>query len=149
LVVAPEVSGAGSGKGLLVRSICQVAFGCPPSAFAAGHDQHEFDKRLVATLIEAAPAVFLDNLNSTALRSNILAGVLTERPCPCADHGPVRDGAAELCGPHRGPGNGLSVAEDLARRFLEVLLDPQCEDPEARPFCQVSLREFRAAERNF
>jgi hypothetical protein len=31
-------------------------------------------------------------------------------------------------------GNGLSVSEDLARRFLEVVLDPQCEGPESRPF---------------
>jgi hypothetical protein len=31
-------------------------------------------------------------------------------------------------------GNGLSVGEDLARRFLPVFIEPQCEDAEARPF---------------
>jgi len=31
-------------------------------------------------------------------------------------------------------GNGLSVTEDLARRFLSIRLAPQCEDAEARPF---------------
>ena len=31
-------------------------------------------------------------------------------------------------------GNGLTVSEDLARRFIAVDLDPRVEDPEARPF---------------
>jgi hypothetical protein len=31
-------------------------------------------------------------------------------------------------------GNGLTVSEDLARRFIAVELDPRTEDPEARPF---------------
>jgi hypothetical protein len=134
LVVAPEVSGTGSGKGLLVRSICQIAFGCAPSAFAAGHDQHELDKRLVAALIEAAPAVFLDNLNSTALRSNTLASVLTERPAHVRIMGRSEMVPLNCAAFIAVTGNGLSVSEDLARRFIEVLLDPQCEDPEARPF---------------
>jgi hypothetical protein len=31
-------------------------------------------------------------------------------------------------------GNGLSVSEDLARRFIVVNFDPRTEDPETRPF---------------
>ena len=31
-------------------------------------------------------------------------------------------------------GNGLSVSEDLARRFLACQLDPKCDEPEARDF---------------
>jgi hypothetical protein len=31
-------------------------------------------------------------------------------------------------------GNGLTVSEDLARRFIEIELDPRIEDPETRPF---------------
>ena len=31
-------------------------------------------------------------------------------------------------------GNGLTVSEDLARRFIAVELDPGTEDPEARRF---------------
>src|SRR5215475_547820 len=80
LIVAPEISGAGSGKGLLMRAICLIAYGPPPAAFTQGHDRQELDKRLTAVLVEAGPAVFLDNLNSTALRSDTLASVLTERP---------------------------------------------------------------------
>jgi hypothetical protein len=44
-------------------------------------------------------------------------------------------------------GNGLAVAEDLARRFIIVELDPQTEDPEARTFttdirAEVTARRF-------
>ena len=134
LIVAPEMSGAGSGKGLLVRAIFQIAFGCEPSAFTVGHDLQELDKRLVATLIEANPGLFLDNVNATVLRSNTLASVMTERPAHVRVMGrsvmvPLNCAAFVAL-----TGNGLSVSEDLARRFLEVLVDPQCEDPEARPF---------------
>jgi putative DNA primase/helicase len=61
LVTAPAVSGAGSGKGLLVRAICAIAFGIRPRAFTTGGERQELDKRLAAELIEAQPALFLDN----------------------------------------------------------------------------------------
>src|SRR5262249_25170817 len=73
----PTFSGAGTGKGLLVKSICIIASGAPPSAFTGGHDAGEFDKRLTAALVEAHPAVFLDNFNAKELSSDILASVLT------------------------------------------------------------------------
>jgi len=31
-------------------------------------------------------------------------------------------------------GNGLTLSEDLARRFIDCKLDAGCEDPESRPF---------------
>jgi hypothetical protein len=77
---APAVSGAGSGKGLLLRAICTIAFGIRPHAFTTGSERRELDKRLAAELIEAQPALFLDNANGVALRSDTLASVLTERP---------------------------------------------------------------------
>jgi hypothetical protein len=80
LFTAPAVSGAGSGKGLLVRAICAIAFGIRPRAFTTGGERHELDKRLAAELIEAQPALFLDNANGLTLRSDTLASVLTERP---------------------------------------------------------------------
>jgi hypothetical protein len=134
LVDAPPISGAGAGKGLLVRAISLIAYGTPPRAFTAGAEKGELDKRLVAELIEAAPAVFLDNVNNTALRSDLLASVLTERPAR------VRILGKSLMVPLNSTawiavtGNGLSVSEDLARRFLSCHLDAQMEDPESRPF---------------
>ena len=45
-------------------------------------------------------------------------------------------------------GNGLSVSEDLARRFIAVELDPRTEEPEARSFTADILAEvkFRRSE---
>ena len=101
LIVAPEVSGAGSGKGLLVRAICLIAFGCPPSAFTPGHDRQELDKRLVAALIEAAPAVFLDNLNSVALLVQHVGECADGAACLRTRHAAFGDGPAELRRLHR------------------------------------------------
>src|SRR4029077_900202 len=49
LYTAPEVSGAGSGKGLLVRATSMIAFGISPRAFTTGSDRLE--KRLAAELM--------------------------------------------------------------------------------------------------
>jgi hypothetical protein len=142
LVVAPEVSGAGSGKGLLVRAICTIAYGHPPSAFTPGHDKQELDKRLVSALIEAGSSIFLDNVNSTALRSDTLASVLTERPSHVRIMGRSQNVPLNSSAFIAVTGNGLSVSEDLARRFIELALDPQCEDPEARPFAPGFLNDI-------
>ncbi len=80
LLVAPQISGAGTGKGLLVRAICIIAFGQSPRPFTVGHDREELEKRITAALLEAAPVLFLDNANSLALRSPTLASAMTERP---------------------------------------------------------------------
>jgi len=134
LVTAPSVSGAGSGKGLLVRAVSAIAFGMRPRAFTMGGERHELDKRLAAELIEAQPAVFLDNANGVALRSDTLASVLTERPCRVRVLGQTRMVPLNSTAFIAVTGNGLTVAEDLARRFIHCELDARCEDPEARSF---------------
>jgi hypothetical protein len=134
LFTAPSVSGAGSGKGLLVRAICAIAFGIRPRAFTAGGDRKELDKRLAAELVEAQPALFLDNANGIALRSDTLASVLTERPSRVRILGETRMVMLNSTAFVATTGNGLTVTEDLARRFISCELDARCEDPESRPF---------------
>jgi putative DNA primase/helicase len=134
LVRAPEISGAGTGKGLLVRLICAIAFGVRPRAFTKGGDRQELDKRIVSDLIEAAPILFLDNVNGSMLRSDTLASVLTERPAsvrPLHRTGMVALNSTAFIAV---TGNGLTVSEDLARRFIVCELDAGCEDPEQRHF---------------
>jgi hypothetical protein len=133
-ITAPDVTGSGAGKGLLVRATCAIAYGIKPSPFTAGHNREELDKRLVSELIEAGPVTFLDNVNGAVLRSDTLACVLTERPArvrPMCTSKTVPLNCASLIAL---TGNGLSVSEDLARRFLAIELAPQCEDAETRPF---------------
>jgi hypothetical protein len=132
LVMAPAVSGAGTGKGLLVRAICMIAFSMQPRAFTKGGDSQELDKRLAAELIEARPSLFLDNANGVALRSDLLASILTERPARVRLLGQTRMAALNSSAFVTITGNGLSMSEDLARRFVASELNANCEDPELR-----------------
>jgi putative DNA primase/helicase len=134
LLNAPAVSGAGTGKGLLVRAICTIAFGIRPRAFTMGSDRQGLDKRLAAELIEAQPTLFLDNVNGVALRSDTLASVLTERPARVRLLGQTRMVPLNSTAFIAVTGNGLTVTEDLARRFVPCQLDARCEDPELRQF---------------
>jgi hypothetical protein len=134
LIEAPALSGAGTGKGLLVRAICAIAFGIRPRAFTAGHDRQELEKRIAADLVQAAPALFLDNVNGAVLRSDTLATVITERPARVRIFGELRMAVVNSTAFIAITGNGLTVSEDLARRFISCKLDAACEDPESRPF---------------
>ena len=134
LLRAPPVSGAGAGKGLLARCICIIAFGREPHAVTAGANAEELEKRIAAELIEGSPALFLDNLNNRAFRSELLASAITERPARVRLLGrsqmmPLNASAFVIL-----TGNGLTVSEDLARRFVTVDFDARTEDPEVRPF---------------
>jgi hypothetical protein len=114
--------------------MCSIAFGIRPRAFTAGGERHELDKRLAAELIEAQPALFLDNVNGVALRSDTLASQLTERPARVRVLGQTRMVPLNSTAFVVVTGNGLTITEDLARRFILCELDARCEDPESRPF---------------
>jgi hypothetical protein len=134
LLRAAPISGAGAGKGLLARCICLIAFRREPHAVTAGGSTEELEKRIAAELIEGGRVLFLDNLNNTGLNSDLLASAITERPAKVRVLGksqmlPLNASAFVVL-----TGNGLSVSEDLARRFIAVEFDPRSEDPEARPF---------------
>ncbi|MGM4892067.1 hypothetical protein [Tardiphaga sp. 839_C3_N1_4] len=144
LLRAAPMSGAGAGKGLLARCMCIVAFGHEPHAVTSGATSEELEKRIAAELMEGSPALFIDNLNNTAFKSDLLASVITERPARVRLLGksqmvPLNASALVLL-----TGNGLTVSEDLARRFIAIELDPRTEDPEARPFASDIRAEVTA-----
>ena len=147
LLHAASLSGAGAGKGLLARCTCDIAFGREPHAVTAGTTGEELEKRIAAELIEGSPALFLDNLNNMVLKSDLLASAITERPAKVRLLGksqmvPLNASALVLL-----TGNGLSISEDLARRFIEIELDPRTENPEARPFTNDIRAEVKASRR--
>jgi hypothetical protein len=132
LVEAPAVSGSGTGKGLLVRAISAIAFGTCPNAFTVGESRNELDKRIAAALVTAQPMLFLDNVNSRILRSDLLAQVLTEPTVVVRRLGVTSMVPLSSTAFVSVTGNGIVLAEDLARRFLVTMLDAHCEDPEQR-----------------
>ena len=120
-----------------------IAYGIMPSPFTFGHDKAEFDKVLVTALLSSAPVVFTDNINGVLLRSETLASVLTQRPSQVRILGhstmlPLNCAAFITL-----TGNGLTVAQDLARRFIWVHIDPKLEDPESRLFAEGFLDEIK------
>jgi hypothetical protein len=134
LLRAALISGSGTGKGLLARCICIIAFGREPHAVTAGGSAEELEKRIAAEFMEGSPALFLDNLNNTAFKSDLLASAITESTARVRLLGksqmvPLNSSAFVIL-----TGNGLTVSEDLARRFVAVDFDARTEDPEARPF---------------
>jgi hypothetical protein len=145
---APNFSGAGTGKGLLVKAICVIASGVRPSAFTSGHDAKEFDKRLTAALIEAHPAVFLDNFNSKDLSSDILASVLTESPAVVRPMGHTKTVPLHTRTFIGITGNSVLIAEDMARRLLNTHLDAHMENPEQRKFTPGFLDRILADRAN-
>jgi len=89
--------------------------------------------------MEAQPIVFVDNANGRALRSETLASVLTERPARVRVLGRSHMVALNSTAFIAVTGNGLTVTEDLARRFILCELNARCEDPESRPFASGFL----------
>jgi putative DNA primase/helicase len=134
IINAPGISGAGTGKGLLVRSICAVAFGWNPVAFTLGHNREEMDKRLSSELMRAQPAIFLDNVNAATLRSSTLASAITERPSRCRIMGTSKTVLLNTSAFIAVTGNGLNIGEDLCRRFINSAVDAGVENPELRKF---------------
>lgn len=144
LIRAALQSGAGTGKGLLARTLCAIAYGRAPGAVTAGGTGEEFEKRIGAELMGGGPVLFLDNLNSHALRSETLASAITERPSRVRVLGKSVMVTLNATAFIVLTGNGLHATEDLARRFLTCELDAKREDPEARRFRGDLLADVRA-----
>lgn len=145
---SPQLSGAGTGKGLLGRAICIIAYGLQPRAISPGNDSHEMDKRIVAEILEGRQMVFLDNVNGRTLRSDTIASLLTERQSALRLLGRSQMVQVMVASFFIITGNGLTISEDLARRFLNSTIDAHMESPESRPFGPGFLEEiaYRRAE---
>lgn len=141
LIGAAAISGAGSGKGLLARCMCSIAFGHQPHAVTGGASAEEVEKRIAAELMGGSSALFLDNLNNTNFKSDLLASAITERPARVRLLGKSQMVDLNASAFVVLTGNGLSVSEDLARRFLSIELDAGSESPEARKFTGDILAE--------
>jgi hypothetical protein len=131
---APNISGSGAGKGLLVRTACIIAYGVEPHAITAGHSEAELDKRVTALLLAGDQTLFIDNVNARVLDCDTLASATTEthtsvRPLGRSDVVRIRSRSFVAL-----TGNGLTLSGDLVRRFIPVDIDPGMEMPSTRQF---------------
>ena len=122
---------------------CWYARSAPlPSAYSHAHSPEAATARNWTSGFEATPILFLDNVNGTMLRSDTLASILTERPARVRPLGRTQMVALNSTAFIALTGNGLSVSEDLARRFIVCELDARCEDPEQRKFASGLLDQI-------
>jgi hypothetical protein len=136
LLRAPQLSGSGTGKGLLIHALAEIAFAQKPKAFTSRGDKQELTKRIEAALLGPGPIVFLDNCNAELLESNVLAQIITEGQVCSRPLGQSKMVALTTNAFIAVTGNAVKISEDLARRFLVVNLDAKCENPEQRRFGQ-------------
>jgi hypothetical protein len=76
----------------------------------------------------------MDNVNGEVLRSNTLCSIMTERPAGVRVLGQSRMAHLDQACFVTVTGNGLTISEDLGRRFIVLEFDARCENPESRPF---------------
>lgn len=140
----------GAGKGLLADVSATIATGTVATAFAAPArgDDAEW-KKLVTTVLLSAPAVVsIDNVVGT-LQSSALSTAVAQRIY-----------SDRLLGGHESPpldttgtvwtanGINLQVKPDLSRRSIWIMLDPDCEEPEARQFTYRDAELVRWVQRD-
>ena len=108
----------GTGKGLIVRSLVQLAFDTAPVMITWGGTSEEFEKRLGALLLQAPGALSIDNANGMQIQGDLLESIITEG---CADIRPL--GHSEIVKVRCRSlitlsGNNPTIMGDMARRTL-------------------------------
>jgi hypothetical protein len=134
MINAPSLSGSGAGKGLLARMMTAIGLGIVAEATAAGHDEAELEKRIATSLLAGDPALLLDNLNNTLLRSAQLESCLTEPVVSVRVFGHLKKEKLRANAFVVVTGNGLQAGGDAARRYVYPTLVPPVDNPEQRRY---------------
>ncbi len=144
LIEAPT---PGSGKGLLAEVLLFPAVGHAVGVIPQTADDDEMRKQVTARLLEARPAILLDNLTRT-VSSAVLAAALTTTSW--SDRPLGRSETVEL--PVRcawvATANNPTMSTEIARRVVRSRLDPGVDRPWTRDtFRHKDLRAWVAAHR--
>jgi hypothetical protein len=134
IIKAPQGSGSGTGKGMLMSSVSHVAFGVAIPSIAATRVAEELEKKITAQLLRGRPMLFLQNYNNKTLRSDLLASVITDRPYSVRRFGTSDDVDIDATLFIGITGNAISIGEDMTRRVILGELDARLDNPERRQF---------------
>lgn len=123
----------GSGKTTAALAISQVCTGRRPPVLALSDDEAELRKTLLAILIAGDACVLIDNVakpvDSAALCALLTSATYSDRVLGINQRVVVPTASTWLI-----TGNQLEFVGDLTTRVLLSVLDPEMENPEARPF---------------
>jgi hypothetical protein len=135
LPVAPmfvsRSSMSGTGKGLIVRSLVQLAFGTKPVIVTWGGNSEEFEKRLGAVLMQAPGALSIDNANGMQVRGDLLESIITEGSADIRVLGRSETMKVQNRSFIMLTGNNPIITGDMARRTLPIDILPRSADPES------------------
>ena len=127
---APE---AGSGKSYLFDIAAAIATGEIAPAIAAGRNEEETEKRIVAELMTGQPIISIDNLNGE-LGGDLICQAI-ERPIikpRVLGRSETRRIENTVC--MFGNGNNFHLVGDIVRRVVLCSMDANLERPELRHF---------------
>lgn len=121
----------GTGKGLLVRSLTQLAYDTYPVVATWGATSEETEKRIGALLLQSPAAINIDNANGKMIYGELLESIITE------GRADIRIlGRSEMAKVHNRSllmltGNNPQITGDMARRCLALNIKPRSADPES------------------
>jgi putative DNA primase/helicase len=135
-------STAGSGKTYMQDLASFIATGQHCHVFAAGKDDEEMEKRLVAVVLAGRPIFGIDNVNRE-IGSDFLCQLLTStivcpRPLGKSESPRIHNHFTGFAN-----GNGILVRGDLTRRTILCTIDPRMERPEDRVFKRDPIQEVK------
>lgn len=123
----------GSGKTLLARCLAVLSTGESASVSAYVKDEAEIRKSLLAGLLDGSGALVVDNVlgsfDSAALAAFLTAPTFSDRILGRSERIALPNRTLTLL-----TGNNLTPAGDLARRVLNIRIDPRMADPQGRNF---------------
>jgi putative DNA primase/helicase len=135
----------GSGKTTAAKVAALLATGRDPPVLAPTDDENEFKKALLSILIAGDPCVLIDNVakpvDSAALCAALTSAIYSDRVLGVSQKISAPTLVTWLL-----TGNALEFVGDLTSRVLLSVLDPECENPEARPF-RRNLGDYVLAHR--
>ena len=121
----------GTGKSLLVQTLCSVVTGTPAATMTEASDTDEWRKRITSVLQTSPPVVLLDNinrkLNSDALASVITSPIWQDRRLGQTEMLRVQNNAVWVA-----TANNPIMSGELARRSIWIHMDPTAERPWTR-----------------
>jgi len=128
LVSAPV---PGTGKSLLVQTLCSVVTGLAAPTMTETSDMDEWRKRITSVLQTSPPVILLDNinrkLNSDALASVITSPIWQDRRLGQSEMLQLKNNAVWVA-----TANNPTMSGELARRCIWIHMDPAAEQPWTR-----------------
>ena len=124
---------AGTGGSYLQDLIAAIAIGkrCPALSMSANDEENE--KRLAGAMLAQQPIIAMDNV-TTLLMGDLLCQIIERPEVLCrrlggSDMTTIANSVTVLAN-----GNNLTIAADVVRRVIQIVLDADLESPETRTF---------------